>query len=202
MFSKFQFAMMWESLGVLQCTKGSQLAACNTEDEFDRASKEKIFLNDLWDLINQRYNSKTGKQSFRVEADFVGQYMKVVLDPYITLDEQTKVILGQREVVKQYYKSQNVPYMDKYESQPDLHVNVKLILALLRELYVSYYDLEHFNRQVENLGFKARNAKLMKEVQLNEKSKAYTFHPKVNQRSAIIDQQRSCQTFEYVPTNQ
>ena len=78
--------MMWESLGVLQCTKAQQLT-CNTNDEFDRASKEKIFLNDLWDLINQCYNPKTGKQSFKVEADFVCQYMKVVLDPYITLEE-------------------------------------------------------------------------------------------------------------------
>ena len=33
------------------------------------------------------------------------QYMKVILDPYITLEEQSKVILAQREVVKQYYKS-------------------------------------------------------------------------------------------------
>ena len=107
--------MMWESLGVLQCTKGSQLATCSTEDEFDRASKEKIFLNDLWDLINQRCNSKTGKQSLKVETDFVCQYMKVVLDPYITLEEQTKVILGQREVVKQYYKSQGLPFLDKYD---------------------------------------------------------------------------------------
>ena len=41
--------------------------------------------------------------------------MKVVLDPYITLEEQTKVILGQREVVKQYYKSQGLPFLDKYD---------------------------------------------------------------------------------------
>ena len=117
--------------------------------------------------------------------------MKVVLDPYITLDEQTKVILGQREVVKQYYKSQNMPFLDKYESQEDLHINIKLILALLRELYLHYYDLEHFNRQVEAQGFKARNAKLMKEVQMNEKLRAYNFHPKVNQKSRVIDQQRN-----------
>ena len=41
---------MWESLGVLKCNKLNQNT--NNSDEFDRASKEKIFINDLWDLIN------------------------------------------------------------------------------------------------------------------------------------------------------
>ena len=54
-----------------------------------------------------------------------------------------------------------MPYLDKYENEDDLEVNVKLILALLRELYLNYYDLENFNRLVENQSFKARNAKLM-----------------------------------------
>ena len=104
MFTKQQFSSMWESLGVIQCTKTKQHSN-STNDEFDRASKEKIFINDLWDLVNQCYSPKTGKQCVKVEADFVCQYMKVILDPYITLEEQSKVILAQREVVQQYYKS-------------------------------------------------------------------------------------------------
>ena len=43
-----------------------------------------------------------------------------------------------------------MPYLDKYENEQDLDVNVKLILALLRELYLNYYNLENFNRLVEN----------------------------------------------------
>ena len=57
-----------------------------------------------------------------------------------------------------------MPSHDKYENEEDLDVNVKLILALLRELYLNYYNLENFNRLVENQSFKARNAKLMREV--------------------------------------
>ena len=117
--------------------------------------------------------------------------MKVILDPYITLEEQSKVILAQREVVKQYYKSQNMPYLDKYENEQDLDVNVKLILALLRELYLNYYNLENFNRLVENQSFKARNAKIMKEVQKNEKSREYNFHPRIDKQSEILDSQKT-----------
>ena len=62
-----------------------------------------------------------------------------------------------------------MPYLDKYENEQDLDVNIKLILALLRELYLNYYNLEYFNRIVENQSFKARNAKIMREVQKNEK---------------------------------
>ena len=62
-----------------------------------------------------------------------------------------------------------MPYLDKYENEQDLDVNIKLILALLRELYLNYYNLEYFNRLVENQSFKARNAKIMREVQKNEK---------------------------------
>lgn len=51
---------MWESLGVIQRSK-SNLNPLNENDEFDRASKEKIFINDLWDLINQCYSPKSGK---------------------------------------------------------------------------------------------------------------------------------------------
>ena len=64
-----------------------------------------------------------------------------------------------------------MPFHDKYENEEDLDVNVKLILALLRELYLNYYNLENFNRLVENQSFKARNAKLMREVLKNEKSR-------------------------------
>ena len=62
-----------------------------------------------------------------------------------------------------------MPYLDKYENEQDLDVNIKLILALLRELYLNYYNLEYFNRLVENQSFKARNAKIMREMQKNEK---------------------------------
>lgn len=73
-----------------------------------------------------------------------------------------------------------MPYLDKYENEDDLEVNVKLILALLRELYLNYYDLENFNRLVENQSFKARNAKIMKEVMINERQKVYDFHPRID----------------------
>ena len=51
---------MWESLGVILRSK-TNLNTLNENDEFDRASKEKIFINDLWDLINQCYSPKSGK---------------------------------------------------------------------------------------------------------------------------------------------
>ena len=60
MFTKQQFSLMWESLGVILRSK-TNLNTLNENDEFDRASKEKIFINDLWDLINQCYSPKSGK---------------------------------------------------------------------------------------------------------------------------------------------
>ena len=84
-----------------------------------------------------------------------------------------------------------MPFHDKYENEEDLDVNVKLILALLRELYLNYYNLENFNRLVENQSFKARNAKLMREVLKNEKSREYNFHPRIDKQSEILDSQRT-----------
>lgn len=84
-----------------------------------------------------------------------------------------------------------MPYLDKYENEQDLDVNIKLILALLRELYLNYYNLEYFNRLVENQSFKARNAKIMREVQKNEKSREYNFHPRIDKQSEILDSQKT-----------
>lgn len=38
------------------------------EGRLNRNSKELIFLNDLWDLVNQRIDSITGQQSDCVEV--------------------------------------------------------------------------------------------------------------------------------------
>ena len=84
-----------------------------------------------------------------------------------------------------------MPYLDKYENEDDLEVNVKLILALLRELYLDYYNLENFNRLVENQSFKARNEKVMKEVMINEKQRVYNFHPRIDRQSERLDSQRT-----------
>ena len=77
--SKSQFRQIWEHLKV--CSKESSTATVmsayesQTRGKLDRQSKELIFVNDLWDLVNLRFDPLLGKQSTKVEFQIVLSFL-------------------------------------------------------------------------------------------------------------------------------
>ena len=71
-----------------------------------------------------------------------------------------------RSTVAEYYRLQNVVVHDSFEGgeADEVASNIKLVLALLRELHPAYYDLENFHLLVESLGQRVRNMRNLKAV--------------------------------------
>jgi hypothetical protein len=59
-------------------------SAC--QGKLNRASKELIFLNDLWDILNVKLDTQKGKQALRLETNIVVQGLLTLLSPFITLE--------------------------------------------------------------------------------------------------------------------
>ena len=63
--SKAHFRELWEHLKV--CHKEDSQVTVMSQEELqskgglNRSSKELIYINDLWDLMNQRLDTRTGK---------------------------------------------------------------------------------------------------------------------------------------------
>ena len=74
------------------------------EGGLNRASKELIFVNDLWDLVNQKLDPKTGKQAFKIETRILTEMLFVVLNPLVTLAHQAKAIAELRGAIAASYK--------------------------------------------------------------------------------------------------
>ena len=109
--------------------------------------------------MNQRCDTRTGKQSGRIEVQILIEILSTVLNPLVALENQACAIAELRQAIQASYTEREIQICDAFEkaSQPDLQANIQLVLGLLRELHPNYYDLEHLHGIVESLEQRARN---------------------------------------------
>ena len=74
------------------------------EGGLDRNSKELIFLNDMWDIVNQRIDKSTGKQASKVEVSVIIEILATVLNPLITLESQAYAVKELRQAIAASYQ--------------------------------------------------------------------------------------------------
>lgn len=90
--SKVEFRELWEHLKVCKKTKSESKFVMSKEQSLkegglNRMSKELIFVNDLWDLINLKSDVKTGRQAAKIEIEIVIEVLNTILNPLICLKQ-------------------------------------------------------------------------------------------------------------------
>ena len=131
------------------------------EGRLNRNSKELIFFNDLWDLVNQRKNPASDQQTDSVEIEIVTDIVATMLHCLTPLAEQAAVLTAYRQSVTLHYLQSGLPLYEAFDGSDlaELQSNICLVMALLRELHPCYYDLEHLSCLVDSLGQRVRNIK-------------------------------------------
>ena len=89
-----------------------------------------------------------------------------MLNPMKTLEDQAVAMQSFRSTVAEFYRLQGVVIKDSFEGSraDEIASNIKLMLALLRELHPAYYEMENFHLLVESLGQRVRNMHNLKSV--------------------------------------
>ena len=153
------------------------------QGKLNRASKELIFVNDLWDLLNLKLDTQKGKQALKLEIKIVVQGFSMLLSPFVTLETQTRAILDLRTAIAADLKKASAPIYDafKHATSAELHANIQLVLGLLRELHPRFYDLEHLHGIVESLNERARNVFVISNAAAAEsKATIFDFKPRIS----------------------
>ena len=84
------------------------------EGGLNRTSKELIFVNDLWDLINLKFDAKACKQSSKIEVEILIEVLSTILNPLICLESQAYAVQELRIAIAASYVEKEIQVYDSF----------------------------------------------------------------------------------------
>ncbi|CDW76985.1 UNKNOWN [Stylonychia lemnae] len=194
--SKRQLQEFFVITGVLKFINENIAENLNIK-QLEKMNYEIEFLDNIWAIINIKYDSEIQNQSQTVEMEFILQLFKIMFDPYTTFEQQTHLIIELRKIIKNIFLKSQIKINDKLEAylenQDDIQIFIRQTIEDFREMYGNFYNIAHLSNLQYNSNRRSMsptrrsNSRNGKKYSLLSDEQQCVFKPTTNKKSGQID---------------